>query len=110
MKTQTSAQLSEHEQRLVQIVRTLPAQRTAQLMSFAESLLSHRRKLSDQDGSEPIESESEIAAEEARWGALMATAESQRLLEKMADEALAEIQEGHATPIAFAETGKIVPG
>jgi len=37
-------------------------------------------------------------------------AESQRLLEKMADEALAEIQAGLAQPMIFAEDGGNVPG
>ncbi len=79
-------------------------------MDFAEFLLFQLRKLSDEDPPEPIESEEEIAAEDARWDALMATDESQRLLEKMADEALAEIQEGHATPMTFTEAGEVAPG
>lgn len=51
----------------------------------------------------------EIALENARWDALLATDESQRLLEKMADEAWAEIQAGHASLMAFTEDGEICP-
>lgn len=55
------------------------------------------------------ESAEEIAAEDERWDALLATDESQRMLEKMADEALAEIQSGRARPRVFAEDGEITP-
>ena len=55
-------------------------------------------------------SKAEISAENTRWDALLATDESQRLLEKMADEALAEIQAGHARPMVFTEDGEIAPG
>jgi len=47
---------------------------------------------------------------DARWDALLETEESQRLLEKMADEALAEIQAGLARPMIFTEDGEIAPG
>ena len=36
----------------------------------------------------------EYTEDDARWDALLATEESQRLLEKLADEALAEIEAG----------------
>ncbi len=47
---------------------------------------------------------------DARWDALFETEESQRLLEKMADEALVEIQAGLARPMIFTEDGDIAPG
>ena len=47
--------------------------------------------------------------DDARWNALLVTEESQRLLEKMADEALSEIEAGQARPIVFAEDGEIAP-
>jgi len=52
----------------------------------------------------------ESAEDDARWDALLATEASQRLLEKMADEALAEIEAGKATPMVFAEDEEIAPG
>ena len=45
-----------------------------------------------------------------RWDTLLATEESQRLLENMADEAWAEIQAGLATPIVFTNDGEIGAG
>ena len=39
--------------------------------------------------------------DDARWEALLATDESQSLLEKMADEALAEVQAGRVRPMIF---------
>jgi len=47
---------------------------------------------------------------DARWDALLETEESQRLLEKMADEALTEIQAGLARPMIFTEDGEVTPG
>jgi hypothetical protein len=41
---------------------------------------------------------------------LLATDESQRLLERLADEAVADIQAGHAKPIVFTEDGEIAAG
>ena len=57
-----------------------------------------------------LDLEKETAAENARWETLLATEESQRLLEHMADEAWAEIQAGLATPITFTNNGEIGPG
>jgi hypothetical protein len=51
----------------------------------------------------------EMAAADAQWEALLATEESQKLLEKMADEAWAQIQAGQAKPMMFTEDGEIVP-
>lgn len=47
------------------------------------------------------------AQESAQWDALLATDESQRLLEKMADTALADIQAGRARPMVFTVDGEI---
>ncbi len=55
------------------------------------------------------ETEEEIEADNARWDALMATDEAQNLLEKMANEALAEYHAGKTRPMAFTADGRIVP-
>jgi hypothetical protein len=52
----------------------------------------------------------EYKEDDARWDALLATEESQRLLEELADEALWEIEAGQAKPMVFPEDGEIVPG
>jgi hypothetical protein len=60
----------------------------------------------DSDG----ENIAEIDAADAEWKALLATEESQQLLEKMADEPWAQIQDGQAKPMVLTEDGEIVPG
>lgn len=51
----------------------------------------------------------EIKVDEARWDALLATDESQALLEWLADEVLAEFRTGQTRPMAFSADGRIVP-
>ncbi len=52
----------------------------------------------------------EIEADNARWDALLATDEAQVLLEKLADEALAEHRAGKTQAMTFDDEGRIVPG
>ncbi len=52
----------------------------------------------------------EIEADNARWDALLETDEAQALLEKLAEEALAEHRAGKTRPMAFDDEGRIVPG
>ncbi len=56
------------------------------------------------------ESVLEIEADNEKWEALMATNESQALLDKMAVEALAEHLAGKTTLMAFINKGRILPG
>ena len=56
------------------------------------------------------ESIDEIEADNDRWDALLATEESQALLEQLADEALAEYRAGKTKPMAFTDDGRLVPG
>jgi hypothetical protein len=51
----------------------------------------------------------EIEADNARWDALLAPDEAQTLLEKLADEALAEHRAGKTKPMAINDEGRIVP-
>lgn len=104
MDTQTAIQ--QYEQKLIGIVRRLPPERVSELIDFAQFLAFQARVHGEES---PDESEEEIVADNARWDALFATDESQRLLEKMADEALAEIEAGHAKSMAFTDDGEIVP-
>ena len=48
--------------------------------------------------------------DDARWDALLASDESQNLLDQLADEVLAEIQAGQSRPMIFTEDGEIAPG
>jgi hypothetical protein len=101
MEMQITLQPTAYEQKLIRIVRRLPPERVTQVIDFAQFLES---KLDEE------ESEEEIAAENARWDALLATEEAQRLLEKMADEALADMRAGRARPMVFTEDGEIATG
>jgi len=101
MEMPMTLQPTVYEQKLIRIVRRLPPERVTQVIDFAQFLES---KLDEE------ESEEEIAADNARWDALLATDEAQRLLEKMADEALADMRAGRARPMIFTEDGEIAPG
>ena len=56
------------------------------------------------------ESTDAIAADNARWDALLATDELQALLERLADEALTELRSGKTKPMTFTDDGRLVPG
>ena len=51
----------------------------------------------------------EVEADNARWDTLLATDESQSLLEKLANEALAEHEAGKTKPMIFNDEGQIAP-
>jgi hypothetical protein len=107
METQTVSKPAAIEQKLVEIIRRLPPERVSEVVDFAQFIefQAARKGVPEEEVSEE-----EISAENARWDALLATDESQRLLEKMADEALAEMQAGRARPMVFTEEGEIAPG
>lgn len=105
MNMDTAAQ-RDHEQTLIKIARILPPQRVEQLVDFARFL---EAQILSEDFIEE-ENVAEIEADNARWDTLMATDEAQMLLEKLADEALAEHRAGKTKPMAFSNDGRIVPG
>lgn len=110
MEMQTTSKIKEYEQRLLGIVRRLPLERVFQVIDFAHFLELQITKTHDGDLLDEDESEEEIAVENAQWDALLATDESQCLLNNMADEALEYIQAGRARPMVFTEEGEIAPG
>ncbi len=100
MEAGTGLQSTVYEKQLIGIIRRLPEDRVSQVIDFAKFIEFQSRNISSklihQD-----ETEQEIAQENARWDTLLARDESQSLLEKMADEALAEIQAGNSKPMIF---------
>lgn len=56
------------------------------------------------------ETAAEIEADNAEWDALLATDESQDLLVKLADEAIAEHKADKTKPMIFNNDGRIIPG
>lgn len=79
-------QAEKVEQALIRIVRRLPPERASEVLDFAQFLEFQAAKAAERD--------QEYTEDDARWDALLATEESQRLLEKLADGALAEIERG----------------
>jgi len=96
----------DHERTLIKIARLLPPNRVEQLVDFARFL--EAQILSGELLQE--ESMAEVEADNAQWDALLATDEAQALLEKLADEALAEHRADKTRPMAFDDEGRIVPG
>lgn len=103
--TSAGGHMIDHQ--LLEIARSLPPSRAEQLVDFA-------RFLEAQSWAESLERQDEsleaIEADNARWDALLATDESQALLEQLADEALAEYRAGKTKPMAFTDDGRFVPG
>lgn len=96
----------DYERTLIEIARVLPPNRVEQLVDFARFL--QARILSD----ELMQGEdmAEVEADNAQWDALLATDQAQTLLEKLADEALAEHRAGKTKPMAFDDEGRIASG
>jgi hypothetical protein len=107
MATEAISKPATKEEKLAEIIRRLPPGRVAEVVDFAQFL--ELRTAQEEVREESARAEAS-ATDEARWDMLLATNESQRCLEKMADEALAEIQAGRARPIVFTQDGEIAPG
>jgi hypothetical protein len=108
MTVQVNPEMAAYERILVKVIRALPANRAAQLVDFARFL--EAQTLADHLAQEENAEFEEILADNAKWDALFATEQSQQLLEKMADEALAEHRAGRTRPMKFTDDGRIVPG
>jgi hypothetical protein len=100
------SQAQEYEQILLRVVHTLPPAQVTQLVDFARFLEAQvlTKELARS------EDEEIAAAGEARWDALLTTEEGQALLEKLADEALAEHHAGNSKSIVLTEDGRLAPG
>lgn len=104
MSGQANSQTAVYERTLLDIVRTLPADRITQLVDFARFL--EAQSLADELALGEANL-AEIEAENARWDSLLATDESQDLLEKLAGEALDEYQSGQTKTMGFTKKGRI---
>ncbi len=108
MKRNTATEPSTYEKQLLRIVHRLPPDRVAQVIDFA-AFLESRIKTLDQEQHAEDETPEEIAADNARWDALLASNESQSLLEQLADQAELDIEAGKASGMKFTEDGEIAP-
>ena len=109
MEIGITSQPTVYEQQLIRIIRRLPDDRISQVVDFAKFLEFEIRDVSNNLINQN-ETEEEIAQENNQWDTLLARDDAQRLLEKMADEALSEINAGHAKPMIFTQNGQIEPG
>ncbi len=115
MEIQTVSHSSTDEQTVIAIMRRLPPNRKEQMVSFArfleyDTFNESLPKTSVSQAAKPSSEKETVSADDARWEALLATDDSQNLLDKLADEVLAEIQAGRAKPMVFTEDGEIAPG
>lgn len=108
MEIGKNSQPTEYEQQLIKIIRRLPDDRISQVIDFAKFLEFQLRGASD-NPTHQNETEEKTAQENKRWDTLLARDDAQKLLEKMADEALAEIEAGHTKAMGFTEDGQIRP-
>jgi hypothetical protein len=111
MTTQAAPQAINYEHKIFAIARRLPPDRRSQLLAFARFLAFETFQTGDLDF---LEDEADIEPEyteaDAQWDAIFESEEGQLALEKLADEALAEICAGNARPMVFTATGEIAPG
>ena len=97
-------QNSSYEQTLIGVVRALPKVRAVQLVDFA-------RFLKAQTLIETLIQEDdviEIEEDNAQWDALFESDDAQNLLDKLADEALAEHEAGRTKSMAFTKEGRVI--
>lgn len=107
MAEQITTAISNDEWKIMAILQRLPPERKAQILAFARFLAYETFQTTDLDFLEEdfgdAYSESDI-----RWDELLASEEGQLALDKLADEALAEIRAGNAKSMGFTEDGELV--
>jgi len=111
MEKQDTDQLTNYERKLVALMRRLPPERGQQILDFARFIAYETFKPKDNQVLEDVTLLAEEYTEnDRRWEALFASEESQNALDKLADEALADIRAGKARAMIFTPTGEISPG
>ena len=110
MEKQDTDQLTNYERKLVALMRKLPPERGQQILDFARFIVYETFKTKDDQVLEDVALEEEYTENDQRWEALFASEESQNALDKLADEALADIRAGKASAMIFTPTGEISPG
>ena len=105
MNLQTAVNKNQ-EQTLIKIIRALPPLKAEELLDFArflEAQILTERLIQEEDAAE-------IEADNEQWDALLATDKSQKLLERLAEEALTEHRLAKTKPMLFSHEGRIMPG
>ena len=111
MEKQDTDQLTNYERKLVALMRKLPPERGQQILDFGRFIVYETFKTKDDQVLEDVALLAEEYTEnDRRWEDLFASEESQNALDKLADEALADIRAGKASAMIFTPTGEISPG
>ena len=103
MAEELSMAFGDNERQLITIVRSLPPEGKSQVLAFARFVASETLWTTDLDSLEEAGIEDVYTEADACWDELLASEEGQLALDKLADEALAEIRAGHAKPMIFTE-------
>ena len=98
---ETTLQLFAYEEILMNIVRSLPAERVIQILDYARYIQSLTDKLITED-----ETEEEIIADEEHWNSQFAA--TQDGFKKMADKVRSDIRAGRSMPMVFTKEEKIL--
>ena len=110
MMEQTAIPTTTSEHEIVAIMHKLPPERKAHVLSFARFLAFETTQTVEYAFSEEDAALKDDSTEsDARWDALLTSEDGQFALDKLADEALAEIRAGKASPIILTENGKFSP-
>jgi len=110
MMEQTAMPTITNEHEIVAIMHKLPPERKAHVLSFARFLAYETTQTAEYTFSEEDTAlKDEYTASDAHWDELLTSEGGQSALENLADEALAEIRAGKATPIVFTENGELSP-
>lgn len=95
MGEQTAIPTAKEERKIIAILRHLPPERQAQMLAFARFLAFETFQTADPDFLEDeAELEDTYTEADAKWDEMLASEEGQQVLDKLADEALAEIRAG----------------
>jgi hypothetical protein len=98
----TNQDLATYERLIVNIIRSLPAERVAQLADFARFLQGQSAKPAELEADDE-----DIEMDEALWDAQFAS--SEKLFARMADKVRQDIAAGRTTGMRLTRDGNIEP-
>ena len=102
---ETILEPTTYERTLLRIVRTLPIERTAQILDYARYI--QKQTQEDFGVLEDDFSQKEILADEKHWNRQFT--KSQDALSKMADKVRVDIKAGRTKKMMFTKDGSIAP-
>lgn len=111
MTEQTITEPTSQERQLVALLRKLPPERSAQVFAFARFVAYETFKANEHELFDIDEFLDDTETEnDAQWEAMLASDAGQAALDRLADEALAEIHAGNAKPMIFTSSGELAQG